>query len=177
MNTNKHISKYRKKSWPIFSLVNCNSSYLIYTVTCFKDVCADSSHQKARNRWTAHHNSVKPATGQTGVGDHFSLPGHTVSDMKFLIIDEIKNFSYCGILTLITLQKFLFWLLIIFFNMFVQINFSYCAIFTQITLINFLLWLPMIFFNMLVKDIFSCWCTAHHTTNEVTSGEAHHRSK
>ena len=49
--------------------------------------------RKAKNRWGEHRTYARPRIQSTSkhVGFHFSSKGHTVHDMSFVVIEEVKN--------------------------------------------------------------------------------------
>ena len=82
--------------------MTCSSSNLLYLLSCRKGdgVCPDlpqyggETGQEAVKRFTEHHasvtnncqlNTVKP------VGQHFRLPGHSVSDISFVPVEKIYS--------------------------------------------------------------------------------------
>ena len=104
-NAQTHTATYSKESWPILSPVTCNSDHLIYTISCKRGghtpdpACRLESQyvgmtgQKAKRRWDAHSSSINPVNGvpTTSVGRHFNLPGHSVDDINFLVIEKVFN--------------------------------------------------------------------------------------
>ena len=105
VNKTHHKSSYNGKSWPIYSPVTCNTRNVIYTVTCTKDGGRDQykcrtegqyvglTTQMAKNRWNSQRNSVKPFVGEvrTGISKHFNQKGHPITNMQFLVNEEVRS--------------------------------------------------------------------------------------
>ena len=58
-----------RSTWRINRRLNCNTFNAVYMIECEKDNC------KLRYKATGH---------------HFNLPGHTLSHMKFTILEQVK---------------------------------------------------------------------------------------
>ena len=85
---------------PIRGKLTCQSSNLLYLVTCVKGppTCPDHSQyagetgQTAEERFAQHRNTVVQFCHQgtdKPVGKHFQGVGHTVSDMTFTPVEKI----------------------------------------------------------------------------------------
>jgi hypothetical protein len=89
-NTKTHNAFNPNKSWPIFSATDCNTSRGIFTCK-YKKGCPCSDYvgktgRPMKSGWGEHRSSVKTVLGdaKTTVGKHFSVKGHSVSDMEFM---------------------------------------------------------------------------------------------
>ena len=49
--------------------------------------------QTAKKRWGAHRNSTTPLIGKkmSSVGAHFSRPGHSSANMRFVILEQVVS--------------------------------------------------------------------------------------
>ena len=85
---------------PIRGKLTCQSSNLLYLVTCEKGVstCRDCRHyagetgQTAEERCSQHRNTVVQLCHQgtdKPVGEHFQGVGHSVSDMRFTPVEKV----------------------------------------------------------------------------------------
>ena len=86
---------------PIRGKLTCQSSNLLYLVTCGKGppTCPDHNRQyagetgqTAEDRFAQHRNTVVQFCHQgteVPVGEHFQGAGHTVSDMTFTPVEKI----------------------------------------------------------------------------------------
>ena len=82
----------------INSAVNCHTNNVIYCVNCRR--CSSNfigqTSKTAADRFSQHRGYVnsfmgKKAAGKTteATGEHFNLPGHSISDMKFQVIEKV----------------------------------------------------------------------------------------
>ena len=103
-NTTTHTSLHRKKTWPIQSMVDCNTDHCIYSVSCHKGgnpgaACGAEcqyiglTKRKAKNRWGEHKTSARPLIQPTSkpVGIHFNSKGHEIHDMSFVVIEKVRS--------------------------------------------------------------------------------------
>ena len=73
--------------------VNCLSKNIIYCITCQKcqmQYMGETGRQ-AKDRFKEHIGYVENLQLEKATGMHFNLPGHSVSDMQFVILE--KNYS------------------------------------------------------------------------------------
>ena len=73
--------------------VNCNSSNVIYLITCQKCEVqyVGETDRKLKERFSEHQGYVRNKVLTKTTGEHFNLPGHKLSDMKIKIIEQIQN--------------------------------------------------------------------------------------
>ena len=90
----KYISG-KKFMWKIFNILSCYSTNIIYMIECEKDDCQKRyigfSTQEFRLRIYKHIGYVKNKNISKAMGEHFNLPGHNLSNMKFTIIEKVKS--------------------------------------------------------------------------------------
>ena len=74
-------------------VVDCNSSNVIYLITCQK--CrmqyVGETDRKLKDRFSEHQGYVRNKVLSKSTGKHFNLPGHSLSDMKIRVIEKIQN--------------------------------------------------------------------------------------
>ena len=73
--------------------VDCNSSNVIYCIKCSKNACnhvqyVGETRRKVKCRFTEHLNYVKTENVLQPTGKHFNLPGHSISDMKIIVLER-----------------------------------------------------------------------------------------
>lgn len=91
-NTSKHTSAYTGEQYNIQSNITCTDHYIIYSIQCKKCPSVEyvgKTVQEASERFSTHRSDVNTKKIQKPVAEHFNLPGHSVSDMKFLPFEKI----------------------------------------------------------------------------------------
>ena len=81
--------------WKIRDTVNCESSNIVYLIECQKDKCKEKyigeSHRKLKDRIQEHKGYVNNRHLNQPTGYHFNQPGHTLSDMKIVILEKVQK--------------------------------------------------------------------------------------
>jgi hypothetical protein len=103
-NTTTHTCNFTGESYPIKGSLSCDTSGVIYSVTCTKQtaVCAQlrgpqyigCTGRPAKTRFSEHLGSVTQQcqlNTQKPVGVHFRVAGHSHSDMVFLPIEKVHS--------------------------------------------------------------------------------------
>ena len=94
MKEGRNIKINKKSQWKINKSVNCNSFNVIYMLECKKDNCKKRyigetkraiKHRLANHRGYIVNHHIDKATGA-----QFNLPGHSLSDLKCTIIEQVK---------------------------------------------------------------------------------------
>lgn len=100
-------SEVYKTSFIINQIVTCASSNIIYLITCqcCKMQYVGETGRSLRQRLTDHRSYIKTKK-QTPIGIHFNLTGHTFSDLKATIIEQLPTGENS---TLIRKQREEFW--------------------------------------------------------------------
>ena len=84
-----------KIKWRINSEVNCNSQNVIYLLECDKEKCKKKyigeTERCFRDRINEHLNYARNNKSKHTTGEHFNLPGHTWHNMKFTILEKVKE--------------------------------------------------------------------------------------
>ena len=100
-NTNTHTSTLTGQTWPIKHSITCEDSNVVYNVTCSHKagqclrrpaqyIGKVGSTRPCRIRCTEHRGAVTHHF-DTGVGEHFNLPGHDLADFNFLPFEKIRS--------------------------------------------------------------------------------------
>ena len=73
--------------------VNCYSKNVIYLITCkhCNEQYVGETFRTANDRFLNHRGYVNNNKDKKATGHHFNLPGHSISDMKFQIIEKVHN--------------------------------------------------------------------------------------
>ena len=99
-NSNTHTSTLTGQTWPIKHSITCEDSNVVYSVTCSHKAgqCLRRQAQyigkvgtrPCRARCTEHRAAVTHHF-DTGVGEHFNLPGHDLADFNFQPFEKIRS--------------------------------------------------------------------------------------
>ena len=91
------VIRSSKFTWHIRSNVNCNTSNIIYMIQCNKDKCSQryigQSKRSLRQRISEHKGYITSNNQSQPTGEHFSKPGHNISNMTVTIIEKVKQNS------------------------------------------------------------------------------------
>ena len=96
----KNVKIYKKDTWEIGRQVDCNTYNCIYMIQCQKDKCGEKyigQTERIMKFWIADHISyISNQVIARGTGAHFNLPGHSLADMKYTVIEQVRynNESY-----------------------------------------------------------------------------------
>ena len=79
--------------------VNCQSQNVVYYWKCTKDNCSTYpkceyiglSSRKYQKRFYEHQYYVKSDKLTEPSGEHFSLPGHSIHDLRGLVLEQVRN--------------------------------------------------------------------------------------
>ena len=73
--------------------VNCDTKNIIYLISCqhCSQQYVGETFRTANDRFGNHRGYVNRKEIKKATGHHFNLPGHSISDMKFQIIEQIHN--------------------------------------------------------------------------------------
>ena len=100
-NTRTHTSTLTGQTWPIKQSITCEDANVVYNVTLSHGAWAmlEETSSICWNGWT-HKGMQSPmhrAQGavnhhwDTGVGEHFNLPGHDLADFNFLPFEKVRS--------------------------------------------------------------------------------------
>ena len=73
--------------------VSCDTMNVIYLITCkhCREQYVGETLRTAHSRFSNHRGYVNRKEIAKATGNHFNLPGHSVSDMNFQIIEKVFN--------------------------------------------------------------------------------------
>mgnify|MGYP003316783657 CR=1 FL=1 len=79
--------------------VNCKDENVIYQWKCIKPNCKDhpkteyqgKTTQSFQRRFSQHRDYLKRDVTSEASGEHFNLPGHSISDMQGLVLEKVKS--------------------------------------------------------------------------------------
>ena len=77
--TGRITSTYTRRTWPCCRNVSCNSSNIVYCITCklCKKQYVGQTHQRLKDRMGKHLSNIKDINSDTAVARHFNERGHT----------------------------------------------------------------------------------------------------
>ena len=95
--TTQVISDFNGYKYVIKDQVNCQSKNVIYRWGCKKTNCKDhpknsyirKTTQTLQKRFSQHRDYIKRNIITEPSGEHFTLPGHSVSDIEGLVIEKV----------------------------------------------------------------------------------------
>lgn len=92
VDSNKIHSSALNKSFMISDNISCNSSNIIYVITCRR--CnlqyVGETSRTLRDRLSDHCSAIRTCKN-TPIGTHFNLPQHSILDLKIIGLETIKN--------------------------------------------------------------------------------------
>ena len=87
--------KINNKEWKINKPYDCNSFNVVYAVICKKEKCKKAylgeTKRMLKFRLADHCGYVRNQTLDQATGEHFSLPGHSLSDLSITVIEQSKR--------------------------------------------------------------------------------------
>ena len=73
--------------------MNCETTNCIYLIECRKERCRQQyigeTGRSIRTRIMEHRGYINNNKNKA-TGDHFNLPGHSVNDMRFTVLEKVK---------------------------------------------------------------------------------------
>ena len=87
--------KTNKGDWKINKRVDCNTKNVIYLLQCDKNNCnaryVGETERKFKERVKEHLGYARNFKLNQPSGYHFNLPGHSVHNMKFSILEKVQS--------------------------------------------------------------------------------------
>ena len=87
--------KINNKEWKINKPYDCNSYNVVYAVICKKEKCKNAylgeTKRMLKFRLADHCGYVRNQNLDKATGEHFSLPGHSLSDLSITVIEQSKR--------------------------------------------------------------------------------------
>ena len=85
----------RKDTWDIRSSVNCETRNIVYLIQCNLDKCRKryigETDRQIKERISEHKGYIKNKILTKPTGEHFNKPGHTIANMKIVILEKVKK--------------------------------------------------------------------------------------
>ena len=85
--------KYKNTKWKILKEMNCETENCVYLIECQKEKCKQryigETNRDIRSRIAEHRGYINNQHTKA-TGEHFNLPGHSVNDMRFTILEKVK---------------------------------------------------------------------------------------
>jgi hypothetical protein len=93
----RNVKINKRSTWRINRRLNCNTFNAVYMIECDKDNCKlryiGESKRTIKYCIADHHGYVVNKHVDKATGAHFNLPGHSLNNMKFNILEEVKENS------------------------------------------------------------------------------------
>ena len=96
-----HDVKENLFTWKINQRVTCQSNNLVYMIICTKESCQQKNRfqqkyigeteRKLRDKICEHIGFINTKKTDKATGHHFNMPGHTLSDMKVTVLENIHK--------------------------------------------------------------------------------------
>ena len=93
----KEVKTIKKNNftWKINTKVNCETRNVVYMIECNLDKCRKryigETERQLKERLTEHKTYINNKMLNKPTGEHFNLPGHSISDMEGLVIEQVNN--------------------------------------------------------------------------------------
>ena len=91
----KTVRINENKEWTINKHVNCESYNIVYLIECDKTNCQEKyigeSGRNLKKRLEDHRGYIVNKKLNQATGAHFNLPGHSLSDLKVMILEQVKS--------------------------------------------------------------------------------------
>ena len=87
------LIKTNSFSWQIRKHVNCDTANIIYILECTKcdEMYIGESKMPLKEGISEHAQYVRSVIPSKATGEHFNRPGHSLSNMKFIILEQAKK--------------------------------------------------------------------------------------
>ena len=90
----KNIKIDKENCWKIDRQVSCNTFNCIYMIECDKDQCKKryigQTGRILKFRIAEHRGYISNQVTSKATGAHFNLPGHSLANMKFTVIEQVR---------------------------------------------------------------------------------------
>ena len=82
-----------KLNHQITTTITCTTKNIIYLITCLKCLIqyVGESHRMLKERFAEHQGYVKNKILSKATGQHFNLPGHSLSDMHITALEQVHH--------------------------------------------------------------------------------------
>ena len=93
----RNVKINKRSTWRINRRLNCNTFNAVYMIECDKDNCKlryiGESKRSIKYRIADHRGYIVNKYVDKATGAHFNLPGHSLNNMKFTILEQVKENS------------------------------------------------------------------------------------
>ena len=94
MKPAKEIKVKENEKWMINKKLNCETYNCIYLIECQIENCKaryiGQTKRKFKYRLVDHRGYIQNKVLSTPTGGHFNLPGHSLADMRAVILEQVK---------------------------------------------------------------------------------------
>lgn len=91
----KNIKIDKRNTWRMNRRLTCSTFNSVYLIECEKENCKQryigESKRPIRNRIADHRGYIVNKNIDKATGAHFNLPGHSLDNMKFTILEQVKR--------------------------------------------------------------------------------------
>ena len=92
-----NLIKINSKKWKLKKHLDCNTYNVVYAIICSKENCNQvyigESERMLFARIADHRGYVSRGDTNKATGAHFSLPGHSLADLRVTIIENTRGKS------------------------------------------------------------------------------------
>ena len=94
VQSSKTIKIDKKDTWEIRKQVDCNTYNCIYMIQCQKENCKEKyigqTGRIIKFRIADHRSYISNQVIARATGAHFNLPGHSLADMRYTVLEQVK---------------------------------------------------------------------------------------
>ena len=78
--------------WKLNKPLNCNDKNVIYMIECSKchSKYIGETERELKDRISDHKTYIRSKKLNQPVGEHFNLPGHSIDNLKVIILEKVK---------------------------------------------------------------------------------------
>ena len=95
----RNIKVKRGTTWKINKRFTCNSYNVVYMLECSKENCRQryigETKRPMKHRLADHRGYIVNKHVDKATGAHFTLPGHTLADLRYTILEQVKKSNDC----------------------------------------------------------------------------------
>ena len=90
----KIVKVNKNTTWNIEKKVNCETFNCVYMLQCTKDNCKQryigQTGRQLKFRIANHRGYIQNQVTSKATGAHWNQPGHSLADMKFTVLEQVK---------------------------------------------------------------------------------------
>ena len=85
----------KNTKWILNRKMSCENTNIIYMIECQKTFCRENRYigetgRSLKHRLAEHRGYIVNSMTSNATGAHFTSPGHSLSDMKIIILEQVK---------------------------------------------------------------------------------------